>query len=342
MKDATVSVVLSVYNTGDFLAEALDSVLHQTLKASEIIVVDDASTDQSAEILADYAARFPEIRLINNSANIGLAASLNKAIGLAEGDYIARMDADDIALPSRFEAQAAFLDRHQDHVLVGGQVIHIAPDGKFVGETGHVLEDRDVRQINLFQNPFSHPAVMFRRSLFSRDGLKYDVAFDTTQDWAFWKECLKAGKAANLAEHVLKQRLHDQSISIRKRGRQIENSIIIQRDYAAFLLGGEWDADVFRQIDTVFLAGREEAGKLGPVRVSACFCALAILDRIVKRFGHRETRYIRSFVIDRVIRMGVVPPFEPGWIRLLAVTIGRYPEIFARNFARLVFLRLAR
>jgi glycosyltransferase involved in cell wall biosynthesis len=131
-----VSVVMSVYNGEKYLCEAIDSILNQTFENFEFLIVNDGSTDRTLEILQSY--RDPRIKVINNERNIGLTASLNKGLKIAKGEYVARMDADDVSFPHRLEQQKAFLDRNPRVAMVGSWAEVIDESGK-TQETWRVL-----------------------------------------------------------------------------------------------------------------------------------------------------------------------------------------------------------
>ena len=120
MKKLKISVVMAVFNGGMYLRDSIQSILDQSLTNFEFIIIDDKSVDDSAKIITSFSD--PRIRHIRNQTNLGLAASLNKGIKLAKGEYIARMDADDISLPNRLEIQANYLDFHPDISVVGSYV----------------------------------------------------------------------------------------------------------------------------------------------------------------------------------------------------------------------------
>jgi len=123
MKDEPlISVVMPVYNTEKFVAEAIESILAQTFTDFEIIIIDDCSTDKSWQIIQDFSEKDQRIVTIQNSENQGLARSLNKGLKIAKGQFIARMDADDISMPQRFEIQLDFLKNHPDVGVVGSTV----------------------------------------------------------------------------------------------------------------------------------------------------------------------------------------------------------------------------
>ena len=125
-----ISVIMSVYNSARFLAEAIQSILGQTYNDFEFIIVDDGSSDQSLEIIRSYAKMDNRIRVLENEKKYGLAASLNRCIFIAKGDYIARMDADDICVPDRLEKQIAFLEQHPNIGIIGGSVQEIDGQGQ--------------------------------------------------------------------------------------------------------------------------------------------------------------------------------------------------------------------
>src|SRR3989338_10709157 len=136
---AKISVIMSVYNGMPYLPEAVKSILNQTYKNFEFIIIDDASTDQSTKYLRFLKDK--RIKLIKNSKNLGLAASLNKALKFAKGEYIARMDADDISLPKRFEKQVKFFKKHPSVDICGTWVNLIDDVGKIIGEKKYPISD---------------------------------------------------------------------------------------------------------------------------------------------------------------------------------------------------------
>ena len=141
-----VSVVMSVYNGAISLDESMRSILAQTFTDFELIVINDASTDTTASILKGYEARDPRVKVVTNEHNLGLTKSLNKGAGMAKGEYIARMDADDVACPQRFAKQVAFLDTHTEYGLVGTWADVIDDTGKKIHTFEWESEDKDIRK----------------------------------------------------------------------------------------------------------------------------------------------------------------------------------------------------
>jgi Glycosyl transferase family 2 len=215
-----LSVVTSVYNGEAFLAEAVESILKQTFTDFEFIIIDDGSTDRTPEILSGFAQHDPRVR-IRRQANKGRTPSLNSGIGMALGRYIARMDADDIALPHRFKDQIEFLEGHQDVGLLGGAVEMIAADGRLIRTITPPCEDSEIRVRLCGENPFWHPTVMMRADVVTAVG-GYRVAFDESEDYDLWLRIAERTRLANLASLVLKYRVHPNQASLSKATRQVE------------------------------------------------------------------------------------------------------------------------
>lgn len=223
-----ISVVMSVYNGQKFLAEAIESILKQTYTNFEFIIIDDGSTDNSLDIVWEFAAADERIRVVVNETNLGLAKSLNKGIALASGKYIARMDADDISMPERFEKQVAFLDENDDIGLVGTNKINLdqitGQEKKYLKiPEGHL----EILWTLLFTPPFIHPSVMIRRSFLLENNLRYSEELQAAQDYDLWMRSLSYTKGANLSEFLLIYRVHNKQITGTKRAAQLENHVQI-------------------------------------------------------------------------------------------------------------------
>jgi len=203
-----VTVLLPVYNAEKYIAEAVNSVLNQTFEEFELLILNDGSTDKSVEILRSIEDE--RITIINNPKNLGLIATLNRGLEKAKGKYIARMDADDICYPNRFEEQVKFLDENEDYVIVGSNFLKFGFEN---GESNLWNEDEQIRVAVFFESPLAHPTTMFRRDVISANRLTYDKRYLHLEDWALWFRILQFGKAKNLECTLLKYRLEDQNIT---------------------------------------------------------------------------------------------------------------------------------
>jgi glycosyltransferase involved in cell wall biosynthesis len=215
----TLSVLMSVYNAGRYLRPAIDSILTQTFNDFEFIIIDDGSVDRSAEILREYAARDPRVRLTVR-ANQGLTRTLNEAIGMARGEFLARMDCDDVSVADRFERQLAALRADPALVCVGGSFELIDGKGRLLTRLRPPTDDATIQQLLLKgHTAICHPAAMMRRDAVAKVG-GYDPHFKTTQDLDLWLRLGEVGRLGNVPEVVLKFRQHDSSVSETRREEQ--------------------------------------------------------------------------------------------------------------------------
>lgn len=197
-----ISVIMPVRNGEPFLAEAIQSILTQTHRDLELIVIDDASTDRTPSIL--HRIHDPRIKLLRNDEQKGIAASCNRALSIAQGDLIARMDADDIALPHRLETQRDFLDAHKNIALCGTWV-RMFGDGSTRDRKLETHPER-IRCTLLLYNTLSHPTAMWRRRELD---LLYDETFANSEDYDLWCRASHGVGIANVPEVLLLYRVHE-------------------------------------------------------------------------------------------------------------------------------------
>lgn len=204
MNNPKVSVIMSVYNGMPYLKEAVKSILNQTYKNLEFIIVNDASADSSWEYLKSLKDK--RIKLIKNKKNLGLAKSLNIALRQAQGDFIARMDADDISLPRRFQEQLKFLVKHPAIDICGSWVDLIDEKGRIIGEKKFPLKDEEIKRVLVRFNPMIHPTSMGKKSFFTQlQG--YREEYDGAEDYDLLMRAMKKFKMSNIAKKLLFRRL---------------------------------------------------------------------------------------------------------------------------------------
>ncbi len=218
-EEKEISVLMPVYNGDVFLRPALESILAQTFSDFEFVIIDDASTDTTAKILAEYASRDTRIRVFKNEKNIGLTASLNVGLTHCRGKYIARMDADDVAEGERFMTQYWFMEEHPDVAVSGTCVRVIDEDGKMLGEKTLALTSEDIKRKMLFNNQFIHSTLFFRKDILKSCG-GYDENFKKSQDYELMLRVSSRYPVVNLREKLLKFRLHGNSLSWTSRDQQ--------------------------------------------------------------------------------------------------------------------------
>lgn len=217
MNASRVTVLMPVYNGERYLREAIDSILQQTFTDFEFLIIDDGSTDGSVTAIQEFCDS--RIRLVHNGVNLGLAASLNKGIGLAHGEYVARMDCDDVSLPERLALQVAFMEAHSEIGICGTWVELI---GEPSGQIWRCPTDPDaVKCSHLFGPVLAHPAVMIRRELISENKLLYDSSCMHAEDFDLWVRASEYTSIANIGKVLLCYRLHPQQVGQRHNEEQI-------------------------------------------------------------------------------------------------------------------------
>lgn len=227
-----ISVVMSVYNGEQFLAWAIESILSQTFRDFEFIIVNDGSTDGSLAILNEYAQRDCRIRLISRE-NRGLTVSLNEGIADARGEWIARMDADDISLPDRFHKQMAWI-QHTGADICGGWV---QLTGTWFHRVWRYCGSSDAIRLKLlFGSTFAHPTVMLRTSVAKAN--PYNEKAHYVEDYELWTRLARLGvKMTNYPGVVLQYRIHPGQLTAIRQKQQRENMVHIFREYSASFLG---------------------------------------------------------------------------------------------------------
>ena len=221
-----VTVLMPVYNAAPYLAEAVESILSQTLTDFEFLVVDDGSTDDSVEILRQY--NDPRIRIIRNLGNLGIARALNRGLEEAAGRYVARMDADDISRPGRLARQLAFMEANPATGLCGSWVRFFPYPERYTWKLPATSAEIRCRQFHTVG--VAHPTVFFRRELFARHGLTYDPAYPLLEDYELWGRALRHTEFANIQEVLLDYRISGSQITTAHRSAQLERAEALRRE----------------------------------------------------------------------------------------------------------------
>jgi len=196
-----VTVILAVYNSEKYLKESIDSILNQTFKDFELLIINDGSTDSSSDIIKSYT---DNRIIVVNQTNQGLAASLNKSIELSRGEYIARMDHDDISCLERLETQVSFMDRHPEIGVCGAWADLINNEGEKIGKATYPLYHDQMETFLLFNSPLCHPSVILRKEVLIANNLKYNLI--KTEDFDLWIRLVKVTKFANIPKTLIKYR----------------------------------------------------------------------------------------------------------------------------------------
>jgi hypothetical protein len=294
MRKFKVSVVMSVYNGERYLREAIDSILGQTFRDFEFIIVDDGSTDGTWAILQSYDD--PRIFLLRNEENIGLTRSLNKGLAVVQGDYIARMDADDISWPERLEKQVAYLDVHPEVGLIGTSVEIIGERGERLAVLRRPMDPTFITWSLLFDNCLVHSTVMYRRSLVEKLGGYNPSRY--AQDYGLWSRMSFETQVAKLPEVLVSWRRHPAGITAQKLARQEAFAFEISARNIRRLLSNEnISTQTIEDMRALWL-GRKE-----PIRGQSLEQLATDFKQLLSLFCER---YLSSDVVSDVDRQSLI------------------------------------
>jgi glycosyltransferase involved in cell wall biosynthesis len=272
-----VSCIIPFYNSEKYFEETIQSVLAQTFKDFELILVDDSSTDGSKAIADKYQKLDPRIVVTSNKYEKGISGARNSGLDIAKGEYIANLDSDDISLPTRFEKQVQFLDANPDIGVVGTEMQEFG--SRDYHWPVHTVQ-AELKVYFLAYPTIWNPAGMYRKKIIDDFGIRYRSEFDFAEDGDFWLRLLGVTKFGNIDEVLVKYRIHGESVSISRLAQQKETwRKIISRLYKeigieslsdelfeVFYLydmeeyedkSREWKEKAFKDMDALLEANRE-------------------------------------------------------------------------------------
>lgn len=229
MKNPTVSVILPIYNGAEFIEGSIQSILAQDFRDFELLAIDDGSTDDTPKILRRLAKKDPRIRILTHAKNMGLVAGLNEGIEEAKGRFIARMDADDYAMATRFSRQVAALKKDSSIALVAGGFRIIKHDDTIVDHIYPYLLSEDLHRRLFIGNAIAHGSVMMRKSAVKKAGL-YSGDVGPTEDYELWTRLMKVGRIVAIPHLIYVHRLNPGGISMTLNEKQQKQMIINQQN----------------------------------------------------------------------------------------------------------------
>lgn len=204
---STVTILLPVYNAEQTVSETIDSILVQTYSNFELLIINDGSDDRSEEIITSYSDK--RIRYYANQENRGLIYTLNRGIEIAEGDYIARIDADDLMLKNRLEVQVDYMERHLDVVALGTAMTVMQGNRR----KAHCPPVRHIEAYMYYGCPLIHPSAIIRKAMLWEHHIKYDYDYKHAEDYKFWYDLSKVGRLVNISDRLLIYRVSDSQVS---------------------------------------------------------------------------------------------------------------------------------
>lgn len=322
-----VSVLMPVYNALPHLAEAIESILTQTFWEFEFVIVDDGSSDGSRDVILDYARRDGRLKVLLKKTNSGPADTLNTGLEECRGEYIARMDADDIALPQRFQRQIDFMDASPE-VGVSGTWFTVFGDAN--GACEHPLTDGEIKVHHLLRHTaLGHPTVFMRKHVLDQVNARYRNEAFPAEDLWFWIELGFSTRLANLPDPLLLYRSHSAQISEVRKAVQNAKAAAAQAFYAGTILGrpldneekrlhailSDWmDVEGKRELENVrrygelLLSANRTTGYLDQALLEQAI--YGTLGKLPHRYAERSYKYARKFDLPLLMRY-VRDPLRP-------------------------------
>jgi len=324
-----VTVLIAARDAKEFVTVSVRSALAQTYDGVQVLVVDDGSTDGTSEILASLARSDSRVAVVRREGSGGLAAALAEGVQRVETEYIARLDADDVALPNRIALQVSYLEERRNVAVLGTacEAFDATGGSQIWRMPGDPLA---VRWRSLLANPFLHPTVMLRRSTLG-DDLNYDSTLDVAQDYDLWCRVLRRGAGANLAEPLVRYRLHERTLTQTRREQQLAtHDRIALRTMREVMPEIEMDARTISDLRTLLFT--DNAPKLDLRSLSATF--LDLLETFVQKYGDTpgSSHLLRAEsrrLIQVLVRRRAVRTLSAVGARLLRLDPGAPLELVA-------------
>ena len=294
-----VSVIMPVYNCGNYIAESLESILNQSLADFEFIIIDDCSTDNTIAVINRYHDQ--RIRLIIKEKNSGYVDSLNTGIEMAKGKFLARMDGDDISVITRLEKQVKFLDDHPEIALCGAWYQLLSSTEVIQ----HPVENEEIKIALLDYCALGHPTVMFRKGFIDEHNLHYESGFRPAEDYDLWTRISAVGKMANIPEILLYYRSHNDQVSIKEKGKQLSNSLLCRTRMLCYPLIEVSNNDLrlsalVPENEKIVEPGLLEEvidwlEKVKKANISSCFYELRLFSAYIDQ---KKAAFIRSYYLN--------------------------------------------
>lgn len=341
-----VSVLMSVYNGEPYLRESIDSILDQTIQDFEFIIINDASTDRTPAILDEYQKKDRRIIILSNETNLGLAASLNRGLLRARGEFIARQDDDDISMPDRLELELAYMESNRKCGILGGGSLGIETDGSQAPDWLPPETDRLIRWVALFSNPFVHAAILLRKAVLDKFNLCYNENLACSQDYDLWTRLLPHCEGHNLQKYVVQRRAHLASISQKRRDEQAAIAReISKKQLDAIAPNREFSDEVMDRLRCLHagLNPGSDAKDLcmfhDVLDLYELFAAQYPLphqgdDAIKQMLIGRSVSRCRPWKLPRLISSGLMTRFWNLDPRILVMSLGGLPLTYLRRITR--------
>ena len=307
MSKPLVSVIIPCYNAEKFIEKSVRSILNQTYTNLEILIIDDASEDHSANIIEILAKEDDRIRFFKHSINKNIVFTLNELINISNGKYIARMDADDISLPDRIERQVAFLEANKDYHACGTNTLYIDDKDKVIRKNKFPATVKGTTFAIRFFNPLCHPAVLCRAYILKDNA--YDTRYTYAEDYELWCRLIieKGYKFCNIQQYLLKYRKSSTQIgSLRNK----EQQLLMEDIYRRYSVVPSQYMDC--HIETFLKKEMGTTNKMMKAYINYCYSDL-----------HRTEKEVAAWVAGALMKVCLKRHFYLLFIKILVSDAGR-------------------
>jgi len=308
---SVISIIMPIYNCALYLRDSISSIINQTFPHFEFIIVNDGSTDASLSVIQNFD---DERILLLDRVRTGQVSSLNSGLEIAHGEYIAIMHGDDIATPQRLAEQLRRLSAHEDVGIVGSACHLIDSRGMKLGMRVYPETDLEIRWAGLFDSPFAHPSIMFRRKLLCHSDLRYSDKYLAAEDYDLWMRMLKVTKAINIRDPLINYRVYDESVSGKNKETQLNNRDAIGLQTILDLYP-ECGLDLleFKRLRALFIGGRKSIPDLDYHKTRLVEIYFNVLSVFAERHSGAPGLEVLKFrellrIIARILR----PPVQKG------------------------------
>lgn len=310
MRNALVSVILPVFNAEKYLSQAIESILEQSYTHFELLILNDGSSDRSVEIIQSYSDS--RIRFHDSRQNTGLVSQLNKGLQHSAGQYIARMDADDIALPNRLKDQVDFLEQNPSVGLCGCFVVAFDDRKEYFKSLLPATHD-EICAFLLFGSPFFHPSIMIRKSVLTENKIVYATGTDSSEDYYLFVDLHDKTRLANVPGVGLRYRLHASNMSKTHGDFQKRAGELKRREYVKEFFWGTEEREISGLVEKHFSTCAKKILSVGDfAELLTWLKYLASVNGKKKQYDPKSFRtgishfVYRKLINDKMTRMGVL------------------------------------
>ena len=320
-----ISVLMAVRNGDKYLIEAVESIQKQRYSDIEFIIINDGSTDQTKEILRSKAQEDRRISVLSNTNPLGLATSLNRGLLKCQGEFVARIDADDLAHVARLDKQIEMFRKNDQLVLLGSNAVYVDANGAEYGWSKLVESDWSIRCLFPLINPLIHSSTMFRMSTVRNNNIMYDENYETAQDYELWGRLIAHGLCANLSQRLIKLRLHSESLSHLKKELRMQNGIEVQQNYLKELFGGGDQGEAAKQRHRTRFAKQEIEIKDRPLAtLNGCLYGFELLSDLERLYPNDQFRESYQFLVAHSVKAMLTKSWNSESHQLIKQIIGTH------------------